>query len=106
MRLDLLGDIAVRDQLAADVGQHRIGDFLVAQEVEEGIVRLPPYANVDVQVVAERLDDGAAGCKRLGHDKGENAHDIVVAERQEAREHAGDSNGVAIAAGDQAILIR
>ncbi|ESX64765.1 hypothetical protein X759_30170 [Mesorhizobium sp. LSHC420B00] len=52
------------------------------------------------------LDDGAAGCKRLGHDKGENAHDIVVAQRQEAREHAGDSKGVAIAAGDHAILIR
>lgn len=52
------------------------------------------------------LDDGAAGCKRLGHDKGENAHDIVVAERQEAREHAGGSKGVAIAAGDHAILIR
>ncbi|MER8962841.1 hypothetical protein [Mesorhizobium sp. M0701] len=80
--------------------------FLIAQEVEEGIVRLPPCAHIDVQMVAEPLDDGAAGCKLLGHDKGENAHDIVVAQRQEAREDAGDSKGVAIAAGDHAILIR
>lgn len=92
--------------LAADIGEYQIGNFLVAQQVEEGVVGLPASGHIDIQVIAKRLDDGAAGFDRLGHDDGENAQDIVVGQRQQPGEDARCGKGIAVAAGDRASLLR
>ena len=86
LRLGLVCDVAIRDRLAGDIGEQRIDGGPIADQLKEGLVRLPQTAHIDLEMVAGCLDHRAPGLQSLGHNKGERAQNRVVIEHQQAGE--------------------
>lgn len=63
---------------AADLLQHRQQCLAVADQRQEGIVRLPPLAHLDAEGLTQRVDQRGPRFQRLGHDEGQHPQDIGI----------------------------
>ncbi|CFX05259.1 protein of unknown function [Candidatus Filomicrobium marinum] len=103
-RLAGAGEVAGGGFLADDFAQHGVDDFPVTVKVEEGIIGLPRFGDVDAHGLAEDVDDGSAEGEGFGGERGQDGENVVVGQGLQVREDGRHPGAVGRAA--DGVLVR